>query len=86
MIILNDYNKTGTCESVTVIDGKVLIMEIKFDADAILEAKNNVAGQTDKVHMMGIIDNGVQYTFQGYNNRIKVTNESKGVYRGVDRK
>ena len=85
MLILNNLTKQGTCDSVVVVEGKVLILEITFNENAMLEVKNNVAGTTQNVHMAGIIDNGIQYTFQGYNNRIKVSNESKGVYRGVDR-
>ena len=84
MIIFNGINKSGTCESVSVLEDAKLILEITFEGGAILEVKNNVAGRTDHSHMVGLVDNGIQYNFQAYNNRIKVTNESKGIYRGVD--
>ena len=86
MIILNGLNKTGTCESVTAMsESGVILITMEFEQQALLNVVNNISKETNTTHMIGIIDAGIQYNFQAYNNRIKVSNETKGVYRGVDR-
>ena len=84
MIILNGLTKQGTCESVTAMsESGLVIITVEFENKAMLTIKNNISKETDKSHMVGIIDAGIQYTFQAYNNRIKVSRESGSPFRGV---
>ena len=85
MIILNGLNKTGTCESVTAMsESGVIIISMEFEQQAMLNVVNNISKETSTTHMIGIIDAGVQYNFQAYNNRIKVMKEGEKPYRGRD--
>lgn len=85
MIILNGLTKAGTCESVTAMsESGLVIITVEFEDKAMLNVKNNISKETSSSHMIGIIDAGIQYSFQAYNNRIKVTREDGKPYRGRD--
>lgn len=85
MIILNDLTKAGTCESVTAMsESGLVIITMEFEDKAQLNVKNNISKETHTAHMIGVIDAGVQYTFQAYNNRIKVAKQGEKPYRGRD--
>ena len=85
MIVLNGLTKVGTCESVTAMsESGLVIITVEFEDKAMLNVKNNISKETSSSHMIGIIDAGVQYSFQAYNNRIKVTREDSKPYRGPD--
>ena len=77
MIILNDLTKAGTCESVTAMsETGLVVITVIYDEDVKLQIVNNISKRTDTAHMIGVIDAGIQYNFQAYNNRIKVTQET----------
>lgn len=85
MIILNGLTKAGTCESVTAMsESGIVVITLVYDEDVKLEVVNNISKSRDVTHMVGIIDAGIQYNFQAYNNRIKVTREDSKPYRGRD--
>lgn len=82
MIILNNLTKQGTCDSVTAMsESGLVIISVEFEDKAMLNVKNNISKETGKAHMIGVIDAGVQYNFQAYNNKIKVRKESGQPYR-----
>lgn len=83
MIILNGLTKSGTCESVTAMsESGLVLITVVYDGDVKLQVVNNISKVTDTAHMIGVIDAGVQYNFQAYNNRIKVSREDVKPYRG----
>lgn len=85
MIILNGLTKAGTCESVTAMsENGLVIIAVEFEDKAMLNVKNNISKETSSSHMIGIIDAGIQYSFQAYNNRIKIAREDNKPYRGRD--
>lgn len=82
MIILNNLAKTGTCESITAMSESGLIMiSVSQDDHTKLEIVNNISKETDRSHMIGIIDAGIQYSFQAYNNRIRVIRDPDTPHR-----
>lgn len=84
MIVLNGLTKNGTCESVTAMsESGLIIISLSQDDHTKLKIINNISKQTDRSHMIGIIDTGTQYNFQAYNNRVKVTKHTNTVYRGI---
>lgn len=83
MIILNGLSKSGTCESITAMSESGLVMiSVAGDNHTELEIVNNISKETNRSHMIGIIDTGIQYSFQAYNNRVKVTRETKHSVQG----
>ena len=83
MIILNGLSKSGTCESITAMSESGLIMiSVAGDNHTELEIVNNISKETNRSHMIGIIDSGIQYSFQAYNNRVKVIRETKHSIQG----
>ena len=82
MIVLNNLAKTGTCKSVTAMSESGLIMiSVSEDNHTELEIVNNISKETNTSHMIGIIDSGVQYSFQAYNNRIRVIRDPETPHR-----
>ena len=85
MIILNNLTANGTCDSVTAMsESGLIIITVEFEQKAMLNVINNISKETTKSHMIGLIDFGVHYNFQAYNNRIKVTKHPIKTYRGVE--
>lgn len=85
MIILNNLTKAGTCDSVTAMsESGIVLVTVEFEDKAKLNVVNNISKETSTSHMIGIIDAGIQYNLQAYNNKIKVWKEDSKPYRGRD--
>ena len=85
MIFLNNLTNNGTCESVDIIKSGKPVAHIEFKEGQTLTIKNHILGVTDEMRLYGVIDTGIWYNFQAYNNRIKVSKYGEKPYRGADR-
>ena len=94
MIVLNRLTKNETCESVDILVGEKGLITIEYGgtyydgnteitSDSELLVINHRAEKTYFCKLMGVIDSGVEYNFQAYNNRIKVIRKGEKPYRGI---
>ena len=81
MIIFNNLTKNNTCDSIEVIAHEKYVLTIEYKDHELVVTEHKM-GKTLKMHMIGIVDNGIEYDFQAYNNKIRIIKDSGKPYRG----
>ena len=83
MIILNNLTKSDTCDSIEIIAHEKYVATVVYKKGK-LEVTEHKAGKTLRMERLGIVDNGISFVFQAYNNKIKVLTKPDKVYRGPE--